>query len=60
MLSYCSSEAAAKEERANSKANEIVVLALAPQEYATGPQERKLFTIYSNQAKQSSRDSPGF
>jgi hypothetical protein len=33
---------------------------LAPQEYATGPQERKLFTIYSNQAKQSSRDSPGF
>jgi hypothetical protein len=37
-----------------------VVLVLAPQEYATGPQERKLFTIYSNQAKQSSRDSPGF
>jgi hypothetical protein len=35
-------------------------LACSLSEYARGPQERKLLTIDSNLAKQSSRDSPVF
>jgi hypothetical protein len=38
----------------------ISCLAPSLSKYARGPQERKLLTMDSNLAKQSSRDSPGF